>query len=43
VELEDFNSPAEFLESLKQAKIQGKLSGPFVHFHSTIAKFRKLF
>jgi hypothetical protein len=43
VELNDFNTPAEFLESLRQAKIQGKLSGPFVHFHSTIAKFRKLF
>jgi predicted metal-dependent phosphoesterase TrpH len=43
VELDDFNSPAEFLTVLKQAKIQGKRSSPFVHFHSTWAKIRKIF
>lgn len=43
VEMNDFDTPAEFLESLRQAKIQGKLSGPFVHFHSTIAKFKRMF
>jgi predicted metal-dependent phosphoesterase TrpH len=43
VELNDFNNPAEFLTALKTAKIQGKRSSPFVHFHSTIAKIRKIF
>ena len=43
VELNDFNSPVEFLVALKQAKIQGKSAGPFVHFHSTWAKIRKAF
>jgi predicted metal-dependent phosphoesterase TrpH len=43
VELDDFNSPAEFLTVLKQAKIQGKRSSPFVHLHSTWAKIRKIF
>ena len=43
VELNDFNSPAEFLTALKQAKIQGKRAGPFVHFSSTWAKIRKAF
>ena len=43
VELNDFNSPAEFLTALKQAKIQCKRAGPFVHFNSTWAKIRKAF
>ena len=43
VELNDFNTPAEFLAALKQAKIQGKRASPFVHFHSTWAKLKKAF
>ena len=43
VELNDFNSPEEFLTTLQQAKIQGKRAGPFVHFNSTWAKIRKAF
>jgi predicted metal-dependent phosphoesterase TrpH len=41
VEMSDFNSPQEFIEALKKAKIQGRRSSPLVHFHSTIAKFKK--
>ncbi|MDP2919607.1 MAG: PHP domain-containing protein [Dehalococcoidia bacterium] len=43
VELPDFNTPQEFLESLKKARIQGKRSSPFVHFHTTWAKIKKAF
>ena len=43
VELDDFNSPAEFLNTLRRAKIEGKRSSPFVHFHSTWAKIRRIF
>lgn len=43
VELSDFNTPQEFLESLKKAKINGKRSSPFVHFHSTWSKIRNAF
>ena len=43
VELNDFNSPEEFLVALRQATIQGKRAGPFVHFHSTWAKIKKTF
>ena len=43
VELNDFNSPTEFLAALKTAKIQGKRASPFVHFHSTVAKIKKIF
>jgi hypothetical protein len=43
VELDDFNSPAEFLDVLKRAKIEGKRSSPFVHFYSTWAKIKKAF
>ena len=41
VELADFHSSQEFLTALKQAKITGKRSSPFVHFHSTWAKIKK--
>jgi hypothetical protein len=41
VELADFDSPQEFLTALKQAKITGKRSSPFVHFRSTWAKIKK--
>jgi hypothetical protein len=43
VELNNFNTPAEFLAALQQAKIQGKRASPFVHFSSTWAKMRKAF
>jgi predicted metal-dependent phosphoesterase TrpH len=43
VELEDFNTPQEFLESLKKAKINGRRSSLFVHFHSTWSKIRNAF
>lgn len=43
VELEDFNTPQEFLESLKKARINGRRSSPFVHFHSTWSKIRNAF
>ena len=43
MELNDFNSPVEFLSALQQANIQGKRASPFVHFNSTWAKIRKAF
>jgi predicted metal-dependent phosphoesterase TrpH len=43
VELNDFNTPAEFLAALKQATYQGKRAGPFVRFYSTWAKIKKAF
>ncbi len=43
VELNDFNSPPEFLAALKAAKIEGKRASPFVHFNSTVAKIKKIF
>ena len=43
VELNDFNSPVEFLSALQQANIQGKRASPFVHFNSTWAKIKKAF
>jgi hypothetical protein len=43
VELPDFSSPQEFLESLKKARIKGKRSSPFVHFHTTLAKIKRIF
>ena len=43
VEMTDFNSPAEFLSSLKKAQIMGKRASPLVHVHSTMAKIKKIF
>ena len=43
LELNDFNTPQEFLAALKSATIEGKLASPFVHFYSTIAKMKKAF
>lgn len=43
VELPEFETPQEFLESLRAAKINGQKSSPFVHFHSTLAKLKKPF
>ncbi len=43
VEMPDFNTPEEFLESLKKAKINGKRSSPLVHLNSTWSKIRKAF
>jgi len=41
VELADFHSPQEFITALKQAKITGKRSSPFVHFHSTWQRLKR--
>ena len=43
VTMNDFSTPAEFLTALKTAKIEGKRASPFVHFHSTMAKIKKIF
>ena len=43
VTMNDFNTPAEFLAALRTAKIEGKRASPFVHFHSTLAKIKKIF
>jgi predicted metal-dependent phosphoesterase TrpH len=43
VEIPDFNTPDEFLQSLKTAKISGKRSSPLVHLNSTWSKIRKAF
>jgi predicted metal-dependent phosphoesterase TrpH len=43
VTMNDFNTPAEFLTALRTATIEGKRASPFVHFHSTIAKLKKIF
>jgi len=40
VEMPDFETPQEFLLSLRQGKIHGHLSSPFVHLLSTVAKVR---
>ena len=40
VEMPDFDTPAEFLQSLRQGRICGRLSSPFVHLLSTAAKLR---
>ena len=43
VTMNDFNTPAEFLTALRTAKIEGKRASPFVHFHSIVAKIKKIF
>jgi len=43
VELAEFDTPEEFLQSLRKARINGKRSSPFVHFHSTWSKIRNAF
>ena len=43
VEMPDFNTGDNFLESLAQGTVQGHLSSPFVHFNSTANKIKKLF
>jgi predicted metal-dependent phosphoesterase TrpH len=43
VALPDFNTPEEFLKSLREAKIQGKRASPFVHLNTTIDKIKKTF
>jgi predicted metal-dependent phosphoesterase TrpH len=40
VEMPDFDTPAEFLEALRQGTIHGRLSSPFVHLFSAAAKLR---
>ena len=43
VTMNDFNTPAEFLAALRTATIEGQRASPFVHFHSTVAKIKKIF
>lgn len=43
VAMNDFTTPAEFLAALRTATIEGKRASPFVHFHSTVAKIKKIF
>lgn len=40
VEMPDFETPEAFLESLRQGRIHGRLSSPFVHLFSSAAKLR---
>ena len=39
IEIPPFDDPASFLDSLAQGQIGGRLSGPWVHFFSTYAKW----
>ena len=41
VEMDDFETPQEFLESLRNGKIDGRCSTPLVHVISTWAKLRR--
>jgi hypothetical protein len=41
VEMPEFNSPSDFLNSLSRGKIFGGRSNPLVHFASTWARIRK--
>jgi predicted metal-dependent phosphoesterase TrpH len=43
VEMPDFNTPEEFLLSLRRAKVNGKRSSPLVHLNSTWSKIKKVF
>lgn len=40
VEMPDFTTPAEFLESLRQGTLRGKLSSPAIHLISRFATIR---
>lgn len=41
VEMPDFNTTEEFLNSLSMAKLYGRKSSPLIHLISTTARFRK--
>jgi hypothetical protein len=41
MKMDDFGTPAEFLDSLAQAQIIGRRSSPLVHFFSRYATWRK--
>jgi predicted metal-dependent phosphoesterase TrpH len=41
VEMPPFNGKEEFMQSLAQGQIMGRLSTPWIHFASTYAKLRK--
>jgi predicted metal-dependent phosphoesterase TrpH len=43
VEMPPFNGKEEFMQSLAQGQIVGRLSAPWIHFSSLYAKLRKLF
>ena len=40
MEMEDFTDAASFLDSVKRARLVGKAASPFVHYSSTMARFR---
>jgi predicted metal-dependent phosphoesterase TrpH len=41
VEMPDFATPAEFIESLRRGRLQGRLSSPFIHWISRYATVRR--
>jgi hypothetical protein len=40
VEMPSFSGPLDFVSSLKQGRLRGKLSSPFIHWISRYAKIR---
>jgi hypothetical protein len=40
--ISDFATPAEFVESLRQGRLAGRLSSPLIHLMSRYAKMRRL-
>lgn len=42
VEMPDFETPAEFVESLRKGRLRGRLSSPLIHLWSRYAKMRRL-
>ncbi|HEY5639989.1 MAG TPA: CehA/McbA family metallohydrolase [Dehalococcoidia bacterium] len=42
VEMPDFRTPAEFVESLRKGRLRGRLSSPLIHLWSRYAKMRRL-
>jgi predicted metal-dependent phosphoesterase TrpH len=41
VEMPDFETPAQFLDSLRDGKLVGRLSSPFIHWISRYAAIRR--
>ena len=41
VEMPDFETPAQFLESLRAGKLRGRLSSPLIHLVSRYAMLRR--
>ncbi len=42
VEMHDFGTPSEFVESLREGRLRGRLSSPLIHLWSRYAKLRRL-